>query len=80
MFYVVFTGSFQPGKEGCILKKYVEREADCLEGLNKNAELHDFVPIYHGIVERKNEKYTRMQDLLMQFDCPSIMDCKMGIR
>ena len=80
MYIMQYLGSFQPGEEGCILKKYVEREANCLEGFKNDPNLHDFVPVFHGIVMKKNEKYTRMQDLLLQFECPSIMDCKMGIR
>nr|CAB3257458.1 inositol-trisphosphate 3-kinase A-like [Phallusia mammillata] len=73
-------GNFQPGEEGCILKKYVEREAECLSGLTSDPKLQDFSPTFHGVVEVNGEKYTRMQDLLLPFDCPSLMDCKMGIR
>lgn len=75
-----FPGNFQPGEEGCILKKYVEREAECLSGLTSDPKLQEFSPTFHGVVDVNGEKYTRMQDLLLPFDCPSLMDCKMGIR
>ena len=74
------SGNFQPGEEGCILKKYVDREANCLEGFKSDSNLRDFVPTFHGIVTRNDGKYTRMQDLLLSFESPSLMDCKMGIR
>ena len=73
-------GNFQPGEEGCILKKYEEREAECLKGLTSDESLRTFAPTFHGIVYLSDEKYTRMQDLLLPFDNPSLMDCKMGIR
>ncbi|CAK8694275.1 unnamed protein product [Clavelina lepadiformis] len=73
-------GNFQPGDEGCILKKFCEREADCLRSISDDPVLRNFAPTFHGIVECSAEKYTRMQDLLLPFDCPSLMDCKMGIR
>ena len=78
--YLFFLGNFQPGEEGCILKKYVEREAECLRGLTEDQSLQGFAPTFHGIVNLAEEKYTRMQDLLLPFDNPSLMDCKMGIR
>nr|XP_039249409.1 inositol-trisphosphate 3-kinase A-like isoform X1 [Styela clava] len=73
-------GNFQPGEEGCILKKFCSREADCLNKLSTDNALRPFAPEYHGIVEKEGEKYTRMQDLLLAYDCPSVMDCKMGVR
>ena len=62
------------------MKKYCEREAECLKGLTEDASLQGFAPTFHGIVNLAEEKYTRMQDLLLPFDNPSLMDCKMGIR
>lgn len=62
------------------MKKYCSREADSLNNLSNDPGLREFAPEYHGIVEKDGEKYTRMQDLLMAFDCPSVMDCKMGVR
>lgn len=73
-------GNFQPGEEGCILKKYCQREAECLSELTKDEYLGAYAPDYHGIVDKEGERYTRMQDLLLAFDCPSVMDCKMGVR
>uniref|UniRef100_H2Z944 Kinase n=1 Tax=Ciona savignyi TaxID=51511 RepID=H2Z944_CIOSA len=73
-------GNFQPGEEGCILKRYVEREANCLKGLAADMTLRNFAPRFHGIVDNNGEKYTQMEDLLLPFDSPSLMDCKMGIR
>ena len=77
---MLFIGNFQPGEEGCILKKYVEREAECLKGLTSDPSLQCYAPTFHGVVSLAEEKYTRMQDLLLHFDNPSLMDCKMGIR
>lgn len=76
----MFQGCFQPGREGSILKKYVAREAQCLEGFASDPKLHDFVPAFHGMESKDQEDFIRMQDLLSTFECPSIMDCKMGIR
>nr|XP_018669260.1 inositol-trisphosphate 3-kinase A-like isoform X1 [Ciona intestinalis] len=73
-------GNFQPGEEGCILKRYVEREANCLKGMGADLTLQNFAPSFHGIVENNGEKFTQMEDLLLPFDAPSLMDCKMGIR
>lgn len=73
-------GNFQPGEEGCILKKYCHREAECLSQLARDEHLSPYAPDYHGVVDKDGERYTRMQDLLLAFDCPSVMDCKMGLR
>uniref|UniRef100_H2Z943 Kinase n=1 Tax=Ciona savignyi TaxID=51511 RepID=H2Z943_CIOSA len=79
-FFFQHPGNFQPGEEGCILKRYVEREANCLKGLAADMTLRNFAPRFHGIVDNNGEKYTQMEDLLLPFDSPSLMDCKMGIR
>ena len=42
--------------------------------------MRDFVPDYRGPVKKDDEKYVQMQDLLIEFDSPCIMDVKMGTR
>jgi len=74
------TGNFQAGEEGCILKKYVECEANFLQTVTNDSLLNGLAPTFEGVVTSKGDKYTRMQDLLLNFDQPSIMDCKMGVR
>ncbi|XP_062863667.1 inositol-trisphosphate 3-kinase A [Trichomycterus rosablanca] len=72
-------GSFKAGKEGTILKKYSENEKLCFERL-KTDVLNQFVPVYHGTVERDGELFLQMSDLLANFNGPNVMDCKMGVR
>ncbi|KAK9959132.1 hypothetical protein ABG768_011211 [Culter alburnus] len=72
-------GSFQAGEYGKLLKKYCECEHQCLEKL-MNDNLRPFVPGYYGVVQQNNQDYNLMDDLLTDFDSPSIMDCKMGSR
>lgn len=45
-----------------------------------NDNLRPFVPGYYGIVQQNDQDYNLMDDLLTDFDSPSIMDCKMGSR
>lgn len=42
--------------------------------------LRPYVPGYYGVVQREEQDYNLMDDLLADFDSPSIMDCKMGSR
>ncbi|KAG8008325.1 Inositol-trisphosphate 3-kinase C [Nibea albiflora] len=42
--------------------------------------LRPFVPAYHGVVQRDEQDYNMMDNLLTHFDSPAIMDCKMGSR
>lgn len=42
--------------------------------------LRPYVPGYYGVVQRNELDYNLMDDLLADFDSPSIMDCKMGSR
>lgn len=42
--------------------------------------LRPYVPGYYGVVQRDEQDYNLMDDLLADFDSPSIMDCKMGSR
>uniref|UniRef100_A0A8C6T759 Kinase n=1 Tax=Neogobius melanostomus TaxID=47308 RepID=A0A8C6T759_9GOBI len=51
----------------------------CLSLLMKDV-LQPYVPGYHGDVEKDGQKYNQMEDLLAEFDCPCVMDCKMGVR
>lgn len=72
-------GNFKAGEYGKILKKFCQCEQQCLEWLNRDT-LRPFVPGYYGVVEKDGEAYNQMEDLLSEFDSPSIMDCKMGVR
>uniref|UniRef100_A0A8C5RDG6 Kinase n=1 Tax=Leptobrachium leishanense TaxID=445787 RepID=A0A8C5RDG6_9ANUR len=72
-------GNFKAGEYGKILKKFCQSEQQCLEWLNRDS-LRPFVPGYYGVVEKDGETYNQMEDLLSEFDSPSIMDCKMGVR
>lgn len=72
-------GNFKAGEYGKILKKFCQCEQQCLEWLNRDT-LRPFVPGYFGVVEKEGEAYNQMEDLLSEFDSPSIMDCKMGVR
>ncbi|XP_037326453.2 inositol-trisphosphate 3-kinase Cb [Pungitius pungitius] len=72
-------GNFQAGEYGRLLKRYCECEQQCLQKLMKDT-LRPYVPGYYGIVQRDEQDYNLMDDLLADFDSPSIMDCKMGSR
>ncbi|XP_007251078.2 inositol-trisphosphate 3-kinase Cb [Astyanax mexicanus] len=72
-------GSFQAGEDGKLLKRYCECEQQCLQKLMSDT-LKPFVPGYYGVVQRDDQEYNLMDDLLADFDSPSIMDCKMGSR
>ncbi|KAL3057420.1 hypothetical protein OYC64_007824 [Pagothenia borchgrevinki] len=72
-------GNFQAGEYGRLLKRYCECEQLCLQQLMKDT-LRPYVPGYYGVVQRDEQDYNLMDDLLADFDSPSIMDCKMGSR
>ncbi|XP_017557424.1 inositol-trisphosphate 3-kinase Cb [Pygocentrus nattereri] len=72
-------GSFQAGEDGKLLKRFCECEQQCLLKLMGDS-LKPFVPGYYGVVQRDEQDYNLMDDLLADFDSPSIMDCKMGSR
>ncbi|KAM4565854.1 inositol-trisphosphate 3-kinase Cb isoform 1-T2 [Odontesthes bonariensis] len=72
-------GNFQAGEYGRLLKRYCECEELCLQKLMKDT-LRPYVPGYYGVVKRDEQDYNLMDDLLAEFDSPSIMDCKMGSR
>ncbi|KAJ7988946.1 hypothetical protein DPEC_G00314460 [Dallia pectoralis] len=72
-------GNFKAGGEGTILKKFSEHEKLCFERLQGDV-LQDFVPGFRGVVQTDGEPFLHMTDLLVNFDRPSILDCKMGVR
>ncbi|XP_023669475.2 inositol-trisphosphate 3-kinase Cb [Paramormyrops kingsleyae] len=72
-------GSFQAGDCGKLLKKYCECEQQCLLKLMEDS-LRPFVPGYYGVVQQGEQEFNLMDDLLADFQSPSIMDCKMGSR
>lgn len=76
---LLLPGNFQAGEYGRLLKRYCECEQQCLQKLMKDT-LRPYVPGYYGIVQREEQDYNLMDDLLADFDSPSIMDCKMGSR
>lgn len=72
-------GNFKASERGHILKKFSPIENACLEALMEDV-LRPYVPTYYGQVERDEQTYIKMEDLLMGLEAPSIMDCKIGIR
>ncbi|KAM4018391.1 inositol-trisphosphate 3-kinase B-like isoform 1-T2 [Anomaloglossus baeobatrachus] len=72
-------GNFKASERGHILKKFSPVENACLVALMEDV-LRPYVPTYYGLVEREEQTYIKMEDLLMGLEGPSIMDCKIGIR
>ncbi|XP_051537265.1 inositol-trisphosphate 3-kinase C-like [Myxocyprinus asiaticus] len=72
-------GNFQTDSDGRLLKKYCECEQQCFLQLMSDS-LRPFVPGYYGVTQRDEQDYILMDDLLVDFDSPCIMDCKMGSR
>lgn len=72
-------GNFQAGDYGRLLKRYCECEQQCLQKLKEDV-LQPYVPGYYGVVKKDEQDYNVMDDLLADFESPSIMDCKMGSR
>ncbi|XP_072320209.1 inositol-trisphosphate 3-kinase Cb [Eucyclogobius newberryi] len=72
-------GNFQAGDYGRVLKRYCECEQQCLQKLKEDI-LQPYVPGYYGVVKKDEQEYNVMDDLLADFESPSIMDCKMGCR
>ncbi|KAJ8280736.1 hypothetical protein GJAV_G00058390 [Gymnothorax javanicus] len=72
-------GNFQAGEQGRVLKRFCENEQQCLQKLMSDS-LRPFVPGYYGVEQHDEQAYNVMDDLLADFDSPSIMDCKMGSR
>ncbi|XP_057567897.1 inositol-trisphosphate 3-kinase C isoform X2 [Hippopotamus amphibius kiboko] len=73
------SGNFQAGEDGWILKRFCQYEQCSLEQLMRDP-LRPFVPAYYGMVQRDGQAFNQMEDLLADFENPSIMDCKMGSR
>lgn len=72
-------GNFQAGEDGRILKRFCQCEQRSLEQLMSDP-LQPFVPTYYGVVQKDGQTFNQMEDLLADFEGPSIMDCKMGSR
>ncbi|XP_023564002.1 inositol-trisphosphate 3-kinase C isoform X2 [Octodon degus] len=72
-------GNFQAGENGRILKRFCQCEQHSLEQLMGDP-LRPFVPTYYGMVQQDGQDFNQMEDLLADFEGPSIMDCKMGSR
>lgn len=72
-------GSFQVGEHGTVLKKYCEGEQQCYQKLMEDT-LKPFVPAYYGVVQRDDQDYNMLENLLNHFNSPYIMDCKIGSR
>lgn len=72
-------GNFQAGEDGRILKRFCQCEQRSLEHLMSDP-LRPFVPTYYGTVQKDGQAFNQMEDLLADFEGPSIMDCKMGSR
>uniref|UniRef100_A0A672JP91 Kinase n=2 Tax=Salarias fasciatus TaxID=181472 RepID=A0A672JP91_SALFA len=72
-------GSFHVGEYGTLLKRFCEGEQQCYLRLMEDS-LRPFVPGYYGVVQHGEHDYNMMDNLLMNFNAPAIMDCKMGSR
>ncbi|XP_033101001.1 inositol-trisphosphate 3-kinase B-like isoform X1 [Anneissia japonica] len=72
-------GNFECAEDGDILKKHCPREQEALQAL-MNDVLRPYIPKYKGEAEKNGEKYIQMQDLLLDFENPCVMDCKLGTR
>lgn len=79
LFWVVSTGSFQVGDYGTLLKKFCKGEQQCYLRLMEDI-LRPFVPAYYGVLQFGELDYNVMDNLLIHFNAPAIMDCKMGSR
>eukprot|EP00042_Codosiga_hollandica_P023453 m.92950 g.92950 ORF g.92950 m.92950 type:complete len:388 (-) comp51188_c0_seq4:62-1225(-) len=72
-------GDFVTGHPGTICKKSSDMEKTAFEAL-MNDILKSFVPFYFREMTAESVSYLELQDLLVYFDNPCIMDVKMGIR
>eukprot|EP00056_Hartaetosiga_gracilis_P008490 m.121482 g.121482 ORF g.121482 m.121482 type:complete len:461 (+) comp12921_c7_seq22:40-1422(+) len=71
--------------QGVLFKKSSDLEKAAYEDVSEDPILKAFVPMYFSTVQLRNEEnepveFLQLQDLLCFYDCPSIMDVKMGIR
>ncbi|XP_015781942.1 inositol-trisphosphate 3-kinase B isoform X2 [Tetranychus urticae] len=72
-------GNFKSGTVGTILKKSCGEEEKCFQKLI-NDPLSEFVPKFRGKSITNGEEFLELEDLLAKFDCPSVMDMKIGLR
>ncbi|CAN9501717.1 unnamed protein product [Ophioblennius macclurei] len=72
-------GNFHVGDYGTLLKRFCEGEQQCYLRLMEDS-LRPFVPAYYGVVQHGEHDYNMMDNLLINFNAPAIMDCKMGSR
>lgn len=72
-------GSFQIGEHGTVLKKFCQGEQQCYQKLMEDT-LRPFVPVYYGVVQKDDQDYNMIENLLNNFNSPYIMDCKIGSR
>jgi len=73
-------GAFKPCDNGTILKKLTEKEFVCLNKILEDSFMLQITPKFHGKVEKEGVEYVKLQDLLAEFDNPSVCDIKMGTR
>lgn len=73
-------GAFKPCDNGTILKKLTDKEYVCLNKILEDSWMLQVTPKFHGKVEKEGVEYVKLQDLLAEFDNPSVCDIKMGTR
>ncbi|KAG0411181.1 hypothetical protein HPB47_011685 [Ixodes persulcatus] len=74
-------GNFRSGTQGTILKKLCGKEESCLKQLMRDSWLREYVPEFKGRVDMDDGSvYLELQDLLAGFQCPCVMDVKVGLR
>ncbi|XP_063691686.1 inositol-trisphosphate 3-kinase A-like isoform X2 [Bolinopsis microptera] len=73
-------GAFKPCDNGTILKKLTEKEYVCLNKILDDTFMLQITPKFYGKVEKEGVDYVKLQDLLAEFDNPSVCDIKMGTR
>lgn len=73
-------GAFKPCDNGTILKKLTEKEYVCLNKILDDSYMLQITPQFHGKIEKEGVEYVKLQDLLAEFDNPSVCDIKMGTR
>ena len=71
-------GTFK-SEHGYLLKALTEGEAKILEAI-QDTPLKQFIPQYMGRVERDGEHFLKMQDVLLPYNEPHVMDVKLGLR
>lgn len=72
-------GSFQIGEHGTVLKRFCQGEQQCYLKLMEDS-LRPYVPAYYGVVQKDDQEYIMLENLLNNFNSPFIMDCKIGSR